>query len=82
MSVYAGTQNIIIYKKCPICMGNGAIVCGTCSGSGKIKIYNSFNNGYHIEKCFKCNGTGYFEKCYYCGGSGKIKTDSILINKD
>jgi DnaJ-class molecular chaperone len=77
-------KTVIIYKKCPICQGNGITKCSSCSGAGKIKVYIPYcssKKNYRIEKCPRCGGSGFAYKCYYCGGLGKVKKDSVILGE-
>jgi DnaJ-class molecular chaperone len=81
ISAATDTKIIITYKGCPMCQGHGTTKCSNCLGTGKIRIYDSFNNkrSYHINNCPNCDGKGYSNKCYYCGGTGKIKVETIPL---
>lgn len=79
-------KEILIHKDvtCNNCKGTGAEnpsdikTCGTCQGSGKVRISRQtvFGIFSQVSVCSECHGTGKVikEPCNLCGGSGKVST--------
>ncbi|MCD8304164.1 MAG: hypothetical protein LUC86_04985 [Prevotellaceae bacterium] len=49
--------------KCPVCNGNGLLLCGSCAGAGGWYL------GFSYMQCFSCGGSGKVA-CGSCGGTG------------
>jgi hypothetical protein len=68
------------WQKCFVCHGTGIVVCGECSGTGKVpKDTGPIDPGLdgiapgepivEMVTCPSCNG-GRTEGCGWCGGNG------------
>ncbi|MCD8266820.1 MAG: hypothetical protein LUC33_06665 [Prevotellaceae bacterium] len=49
--------------KCPVCNGNGLLLCGSCAGTGGWYL------GFSYMQCYACGGSGKVA-CGNCGGTG------------
>ncbi|KAM7505143.1 hypothetical protein LguiB_004047 [Lonicera macranthoides] len=56
--------------RCPDCQAKGAVLCGTCSGSGLYVDSILESQGIIVKvRCLGCGGTGNI-MCSHCGGRG------------
>jgi len=69
---------------CEVCEGSGAkpgtepVTCGTCSGSGRIRVAQGF---FTLERtCVTCQGRGKVvrDPCTNCGGNGRVARERDL----
>ena len=74
-------------ERCETCQGTGAKpgtvpkTCGTCSGSGQVRIQQGF---FSIQQtCAKCHGSGKVitDPCKSCDGVGRVKRQKTLAIK-
>ena len=74
-------------ESCETCQGKGAKpgtvpkTCGTCSGSGQVRIQQGF---FSIQQtCAKCHGSGKVitDPCKSCDGVGRVKRQKTLAIK-
>jgi molecular chaperone DnaJ len=81
---YASDIRVPSWDSCEACNGSGAKPgtsakrCGTCGGSGNVRMTQGF---FSIQQtCPTCHGSGSViaDPCAACGGAGRVKKNKVL----
>ncbi len=81
---YATDIRVPSWEVCEVCKGSGAKAgtsaktCGTCNGSGNVRMTQGF---FSIQQtCPTCRGAGKViaDPCASCSGAGRIKQNKVL----
>ncbi len=81
---YATDIRVPSWETCEVCKGSGvkagtsAKTCGTCNGSGNVRMTQGF---FSIQQtCPTCRGAGKViaDPCASCSGAGRIKQNKVL----